>query len=172
MKLCFKMKKKIFLTGLDGSGKTTLIQSLMDQINEKYSDIDKFIKEDLIITKFNFGGHHMPYHCFKEYNNKYDSIVFTVDASDSFRFEDAKEEFHFSLPKWKKIPILILGNKCDLETAISRDQLISALGLTNIISINNDDFNNQQPIQLFMCSAKNKTGYYEGFQWLKKYLNK
>lgn len=164
----FKMRKKIFLAGLDGSGKGTLIQSLMDdQINQKYSDIDKFIKEDLLITTFDFGGCHMPYHCYKEFNERYDSIIFTVDASDSSRFAEAKDEFHVSLPKWEKIPILILGNKCDLETAVSREQLISALELTNMISIDN----NQQPIQLFMCSAKSKTGYYEGFQWLKFFLN-
>lgn len=167
LSLGFKRKKKIFLIGLDGSGKATLIESLKnDQIYEK------LLKEKVTITSSDLGGHHMPYHCYEVFNEKYDSIIFIVDASDSDRFEEAKIELQLALSKWKKIPFLILCNKYDLETAASKDQLISELELTNLI--HNDDIKDlykEQPIQLFMCSGKNKTGYYEGFKWLVKYLN-
>lgn len=54
-----------------------------------------------------------------------------VDSADPARFEESKKEFDSILntPELAKVPTVILGNKIDMKTAVSEEELRAALGL-------------------------------------------
>ncbi len=53
----------------------------------------------------------------EEFYSNADAVVFMVDSADTQRFEEAKRELYQILEsdELKSVPILILGNKNDLE---------------------------------------------------------
>ncbi len=53
----------------------------------------------------------------EEFYSNDDAVVFMVDSADTQRFEEAKRELYQILEsdELKSVPILILGNKNDLE---------------------------------------------------------
>ena len=59
---------------------------------------------------------------------------FMIDASDHSKFEESKRELHALLerPQLDGIPILVLGNKCDLPNAIGVEQIIDVLSVTSL----------------------------------------
>lgn len=70
-----------------------------------------------------------------------------------------------------KVPILILGNKTDKKGAMSEAQLVQAFGLAEQLTGKNDTQKEEKrPLQVFMCSTLNQTGYKEAFQWLIKLI--
>lgn len=71
------------------------------------------------------------------------------------------------------VPIVVLGNKIDIETAASEGQLRAALGLTSTYGKEVDAESkdtHMRPIEVFMCSIKLQSGYSEGFEWLAQFL--
>lgn len=59
---------------------------------------------------------------------------YVVDSADEEKFEQAKKELHdlISKPQLANIPLLVLGNKNDLEGAVSLEELINIMGLNSI----------------------------------------
>lgn len=104
-----------------------------------------------------------------------DAIVYLVDSADKERFPESKKELDglLSDDSLSNIPFLVLGNKIDLPTAASEDELRYGLGLTNYTTgkgkVNLTD-SNIRPIELFMCSVVRKMGYGEGFKWMSQYI--
>ena len=87
------------------------------------------------------------------------SIVFIVDSADPKVLPVAKEELHLLLdkPVLAGIPLLVLGNKCDLEEHLSIDELIDALDLKSI---------SHRLISCYGISAKEETNLDAILQWL------
>ena len=58
-------------------------------------------------------------------------IIFIVDAADRTRFQEAKDELQGLLESQElaEVPFVVLGNKIDIPTAASEDELRNALGL-------------------------------------------
>lgn len=52
-----------------------------------------------------------------------------VDASDEAKFNEAKEELHqlMAKPQLANIPLLVLGNKNDLPTAVTDEEALKQL---------------------------------------------
>jgi len=111
----------------------------------------------------------------KEYFTTVDGIVYMVDALDRERFPESKRELDQLLTDemLANTPILVLGNKIDLPSAASEDDLRYALGLNDTFGKDTkpDSANGVRPIELFMCSVVRKMGYAEGFRWLAQFLN-
>ncbi len=70
-------------------------------------------------------------------------------------------------------PFLILGNKCDLATAVSEPVMRMNLGLPETTGKDLRSLPKEsvvRPIELFMCSILKKTGYGDGIAWLSHFL--
>merc|ERR1712185_644152 len=122
------------------------------------------------------GGHETARRLWKQYAAEVDGIVFIVDAADRTRYEEARGELSNLLqdPALANTPIVILGNKIDIPTAASEDELRNYLGLYQHMTYGRDAKKGQpgvRPIELFMVSVVKRMGYAEGFQWLSNFLD-
>lgn len=71
----------------------------------------------------------------ERYCRDVNAIIFVVDAVDRDAIPVVKEELHGLLSKetLDGIPLLVLGNKSDVEDKMSVDELIEALDLKQVI---------------------------------------
>lgn len=171
-------KGKLLFLGLDNAGKTSLLMCLKTGCFQQFDQTKTYHVEELSIEGMHFsaydlGGHETARQCWRDYFLNVNGIVFFIDASEPSRFEEAKKELNglLSDEKLQNVPFLILGNKIDRTTSVSRESLVYELGLFNLTPIDTVNLpRDQRPIQLFMCSVKNKTGYAQGFKWLSKFI--
>lgn len=107
---------------------------------------------------FDLGGHEIARKVWKDYYAKVDAIVFLVDTADRERFPESKKELSSLLSddSLSDVPFLVLGNKIDLPTAASEDEVRYALGLANLTTgkgkIDTKSLS-MRPIEIFMCSV-------------------
>jgi len=87
------------------------------------------------------------------------AIVFIVDSADKGALPVAREELHALLekPVLEGIPLLVLGNKSDLDDKLSVDQLIEELDLKSI---------SHREVSCYGISAKEETNLDAVLQWL------
>ena len=85
--------------------------------------------------------------------------MFIVDSADTGALPVAKDELHMLLakPVLEGIPLLVLGNKSDLEEKLSVDELIDALDLKSI---------SHREVSCYGISAKEETNLDAVLQWL------
>ncbi|KAF4731085.1 hypothetical protein FOZ63_028855 [Perkinsus olseni] len=126
--------------------------------------------EELLIGKirfrtFDLGGHETARRIWKDYYATVDGIIFLVDAADRTRFPEAAEELRHLMesPELQNVPIVVLGNKIDVRTAASEEELRQSLGLYSHTTfgkdVNKQMVKNAQeagirPVEVFMCSVK------------------
>ena len=95
----------------------------------------------------------------ERYCRDVNAIIFVVDANDRDAMPVAKEELHalLSKPTLDAIPLLVLGNKSDLEGKMSVDELIEGMDLKKVT---------HREISCYGISAKEETNLEAVLQWL------
>lgn len=176
---------KILFLGLDNAGKTTLLHLIRDDVIKTHNPTLHPHAEELQlgskrVRAFDLGGHEAARRIWKDYYAEVDAIMFIVDAADRSRLEEAKHELHalFENPSLQHVPFAILGNKIDIPTACSEDELRNLLQLP-VPQWNGNGYNNMPAVAsragggalcIFMCTLVHKSGYKEAMNWIKTVL--
>lgn len=136
---------------------------------------EELIMGGVKFTTFDLGGHIMARQLWSQYFPQVSGIVFLVDVADRTRFAEAAEELSLLLssPELSTVPFCVLGNKIDDTRAASESELRQALRLETYATsgkLQRPDAAAGRPVEVFMCSIKERMGYQEAFSWLARYL--
>ena len=169
---------KLALVGLDGAGKTTIINKLIDEEfrHETTPTIGIDTKElrlrNISIKVFDLAGQENMRNVWKYYFSSTEGIIFVVDSQRHDRLPEVREELSLCLQDetGSKVPILIYANKQDLEGAMDANKLIEELDLDQT-QVNK---NPKSLIHVQNCQCRSATednpfaadGLKEGFEWL------
>eukprot|EP00812_Abedinium_dasypus_P002074 NODE_1252_length_1192_cov_337.811785.p1 GENE.NODE_1252_length_1192_cov_337.811785~~NODE_1252_length_1192_cov_337.811785.p1 ORF type:complete len:229 (-),score=70.53 NODE_1252_length_1192_cov_337.811785:489-1076(-) len=173
-----RKRAKICFLGLDNAGKTTLLHMVKDGraavcLPTLHPHSEEVLVQSVNFKTFDLGGHETARCIWKDYTLVADGLFFLVDAADRTRFAEACEELDKLLADeaLQQVPVAILGNKIDVPTAASEDELRYGLGLHRHMTAGGATMkggDNIRPIELFMVSVVKRMGYKEAFEWLAK----
>ncbi|CAN6653345.1 ADP-ribosylation factor 1 [Trichomonascus vanleenenianus] len=140
LSLFWSTELDITLLGLQNAGKTSLLRVL---VGEGFSPESiptvgfamKRVKMGSVTLKcWDLGGQPRFRSMWERYCKGVNAIVFVLDSADESNFESAKRELHSLTKKetLEEIPLLVLGNKNDLDNALSVDEVIEKMDLNSI----------------------------------------
>ena len=114
---------------------------------------------------WDIGGHKTLRPYWQNYIQNCDGLVYVVDSADTARTEEAKAELESLLKEddLKSVALLVFANKQDLTFALSAEEVMDKLALSDI---------KDRVWQIQACSAVTKEGIQEGMEWLGKNLRK
>ncbi|KAG0143106.1 hypothetical protein CROQUDRAFT_49301 [Cronartium quercuum f. sp. fusiforme G11] len=165
--LFFSKELEITLIGLQASGKTSLVNVLM---SGQFSDtmiptvgfnMRKCTKGSVTIKLWDIGGQPRFRSMWERYCRGVSAMVFLVDASDRAAVEASQVELHslISKPELAGIPLLVLGNKNDLDGALKVGELIEILELSKVTG---------REVSIYSISAKESINIDATLKWLLK----
>lgn len=170
-KLAAKKQRRVKVSwiGLDRAGKTTLIKRISKDIFDPKTkrtlgmNVEEFsVENDLVFTSWDIGGQ-LTFRdtLWEAYMAGSMGVIYVVDSADTNRFPEAKEElwrYVMNNPKVANdVPILVLANKQDLETAISAGKIAIALDLQKVTT---------HSYAILPVSAKTGFNIEEALTWL------
>eukprot|EP00033_Pygsuia_biforma_P001530 GCRY01001725.1.p1 GENE.GCRY01001725.1~~GCRY01001725.1.p1 ORF type:complete len:186 (-),score=30.30 GCRY01001725.1:365-922(-) len=169
--LFWSKEMELTLVGLHGAGKTTLVNVLAsgefdeDMIPTVGFNMRKVKKGSVQIKLWDIGGQPRFRSMWERYCRGVHSIVYVVDAADKEKIEASKKELHALLQKQplQEIPLLVLGNKNDLEGALGVDELIEQMELNKLEG---------REVCCYSVSAKNQNNIDITMDWLIKHAKK
>jgi len=163
--LFWKKQLELTLVGLQNSGKSTLLNRLA---NGEFSEImmptvgfnmRKVSKGNVNIKLWDISGQERFRGMWERYCRGTNAIIYVVDSADLNNLPLSKAELRNLLEKvtLKGIPLLLLGNKNDLENHLTEEELIKELELDTI-----DD----REVGIYSISAKNNINIDKVLDWL------
>jgi ADP-ribosylation factor-like protein 8 len=169
--LFFAEEMEVTIVGLQNSGKTTLVNVLAtgeyteDMIPTVGFNMRKITKGRVTLKVWDIGGQPRFRSMWERYCRGVNAIVFVVDLADPAKADMARNELRNLLekPQVAGIPVLVLGNKNDLEGAMTAEQLVDRLGLSTVTSTE---------VSCYSISAKNQVNIDITLQWLLRHAKK
>lgn len=169
--LFFSEEMEITLVGLQNSGKTTLVNVLAtgqfteDMIPTVGFNMRKITKGRVTLKIWDIGGQPRFRSMWERYCRGVNAIVFVVDAADAAKLDMARNELRNLLekPQLAGIPVLVLGNKNDLDSSLTAEELVDRLALTSVST---------QEVSCYSISAKNQVNIDITLQWLLRHAKK
>ncbi|KAI0632155.1 P-loop containing nucleoside triphosphate hydrolase protein [Trametes polyzona] len=163
--LFFSKTAEIAIVGLQASGKTSFVNVLgsgqwsEDVVPTVAFNLRKIRKGNVTMKIWDVAGQPRYRSIWERYCNGVDAVVFVVDSVDKEKFETARFELHqlLSQPSLHGVPLLVLGNKNDLEGHATVNELIKALQLDKITN---------RPVSCYSCSMKSQHNLDIVLQWL------
>lgn len=153
---------RILTIGLDNSGKTTTIKSLLNQNLDEIEPTLGFSIYSIDLAGFHLniwdvGGQKTIRTYWRNYYENTDALVWVVDSADRRRLNLCRQALREVLQteRLQGAPLLVLANKQDVEGAMTSAEVKEFLGT----------FENRK-FEVFGCSAMHKTGVKEAFEWL------
>lgn len=131
---------ELSVVGLQNAGKSTLLTSLAtgefdeDSIPTIGFNHREIRKGKVALKMWDLGGQQKFRESWEKYCKNSDCIIFVIDSADIGNMETAKNELHalLSYPSLVGIPLLVLGNKNDLDGALTEEELIEEMNLRAI----------------------------------------
>ncbi|CAI9262231.1 ADP-ribosylation factor-like protein 8a [Lactuca sativa] len=166
--LFFKQEMELSLIGLQNAGKTSLVNVVAtggyseDMIPTVGFNMRKVTKGNVTIKLWDLGGQPRFRSMWERYCRAVSAIVYVVDAADHDNLSISKGELHdlLSKPALSGIPLLVLGNKIDKPSALSKQALTDQMDLKGI---------GDREVCCFMISCKNSTNIDQVIDWLVKH---
>ncbi len=170
--MCRKDELNILMIGLDRAGKTTVLE----KVKGMYSDLPGMDPDKILPTvglnvgridfssstkliMWDLGGQPGLRNIWDKYYAECHAILFVVDATDSDRFDEAKQALDKPLGSRDTFgaPLLVLASKCDQAIAQDTEEVASSLGLTAVTS---------RPHKVLQASSHSGKGIADGVSWL------
>ncbi|KAI0917278.1 hypothetical protein AcV5_007788 [Taiwanofungus camphoratus] len=138
--LFFSKTAEISIVGLQASGKTSFANVIgsgqwsEDVVPTVAFNFRKVRKGNITLKIWDVAGQPRYRSIWERYCNGVDAVVFVVDSTDKDKFDTVRFELHQLLaqPSLASVPLLVLGNKNDLEGHAPVNELIRALQLDRI----------------------------------------
>jgi ADP-ribosylation factor-like protein 8 len=107
----------------------------------------------------NLGGQPRFRESWEKYCRKADAIVYVVDSSDLGNLDVSKNQLNQLLawPSLEGVPLLVLGNKNDLDGSLNEQSLIAGMDLGNI---------KDRTVACYSISCKNMVNIDNVIKWL------
>ena len=169
-KIKLKEKQVRLLTlGLDNSGKTTIIKSILHQDTRSTSPtlgftINTLKYKNYTVNFWDIGGQTTIRSYWRNYFEETDGVIWVVDSSDKLRLNDCKEELH-NLLKQDKLAgstLLVLCNKQDITGALSVEEIKNTLELEKITT---------RHWMIMPCCGITGDGISKGIEWIMDDIN-
>ncbi|KAG9247922.1 P-loop containing nucleoside triphosphate hydrolase protein [Calycina marina] len=165
LRLFWATEMDVTMIGLQNAGKTSLLRVLaggeftLDSIPTVGYNMKRVQKGHVTLKCWDLGGQPRFRTMWERYCRGVNAIVFIVDSADRDALPVAKDELHLLLDKpiLEGIPLLVLGNKSDIEAKLSVDEIIEALDLKSI---------SHREVSCYGISAKEETNLDAVLQWL------
>jgi small GTP-binding protein len=159
----FSTPKRVLMLGLDAAGKTTVLYKM--QLGEVITtiptigfNVEELKYKNMSMTIWDVGGQTKIRPLWRHYFQNTDALIYVVDAADTERIDEAKEELHSLLlaDELRDAAVLVFANKQDLPGAMSVKEIASNLGL--------EKQRRQWHVQ--GAVATKGDGLYEGLDWI------
>ncbi|ELU13725.1 hypothetical protein CAPTEDRAFT_150697 [Capitella teleta] len=134
-------ERKVLMLGLDGAGKSSLLQGLSSERGDNRqapqathgSNVLCLDKENPPLTIWEIGGAESMRKYWNNFVQDTCILLYVVDACDELRLPESYLELHKLLgdDRLKGVPIIIIANKQDIEGALSPLQAVHSMGLDN-----------------------------------------
>ncbi|KAL5725892.1 ADP-ribosylation factor-like protein 8B [Ranunculus cassubicifolius] len=166
--LFYKQEMELCLVGLQNAGKSSLVNSIAcggyseNMIPTIGFNMRKVTKGGVTIKLWDLGGQPRFRSMWERYCRTVSAIVYVVDVADHDNLNTTKIELHdlVSRPSLCGIPLLVLGNKIDMNEALSQQALTDRIDLKSITD---------REVCSYMISCKNSTNIELVIDWLIKH---
>lgn len=161
----WQREAELAIVGLQNAGKSTFTSALAtgefdeDTIPTIGFNYRRVRKGKVGLNVWDLGGQERFREAWEKYCRMADVIIFVVDSVDLASMEDARKNLHKLLESGslEGIPLLVLGNKNDIDGALTEEELIEELNLRRV---------QNRTVACFSISAKNQANLDITIKWL------